>query len=61
MGPTVYIDWEQKRIQDAVTLPVGLGVAKMVLLGKLPVKIGVEADYSVIRPGNSSASAWSWG
>lgn len=60
MGPTAIIDWEQKKIEDAVTLPVGLGVAKMVMLGKLPLKIGLEADYSVIRPQNASATVWAF-
>jgi hypothetical protein len=57
MSPNVLIDWTQKKSEDALTLPVGLGVAKLVMLGKLPVKIAVEADYSVIRP-RSAATEW---
>ena len=52
MSPNVLIDWNQKKAEDALTLPVGLGVAKLVMLGKLPVKIAVEADYSIFRPRN---------
>lgn len=53
MAPNVIIDWTQKDAANALTLPVGLGVAKLITLGKLPVKISAEADYSVIRPRNT--------
>jgi hypothetical protein len=50
MSPNILIDWTQKKAENALTLPVGLGVAKLVTLGKLPVKLSAEADYSVVRP-----------
>lgn len=50
MSPNILIDWTQKDASNALTLPVGFGVAKLVSLGKLPVKISAEADYSVVRP-----------
>ncbi len=59
MSPNVLIDWTQKDADKALTLPVGLGVAKLVMLGKLPVKIGAEADYSVIRP-RDAGTEWTF-
>ncbi|KHK01353.1 hypothetical protein [Desulfovibrio sp. TomC] len=50
MSPNILIDWTQKNADNALTLPVGLGVAKLMMLGKLPIKISAEADYSVVRP-----------
>ncbi|MHC1788361.1 hypothetical protein [Solidesulfovibrio sp.] len=50
MSPNILIDWTQKDADNALTLPVGLGVAKLFTLGKLPLKISAEADYSVVRP-----------
>ncbi len=60
MSPTATIDWLQKNTDDAVTLPVGLGVSKTVLFGKLPVKFGVEADYAVIRPRRVAGDEWTF-
>lgn len=60
MSPNILIDWLQKKSEDAVTLPIGLGVAKLVMLGELPVKIAVEADYSVIRPRNMVGTEWTF-
>lgn len=59
MSPNVLIDWTQKDADKALTLPVGLGLAKLVKLGKLPVKIGAEADYSVIRP-RGAGTEWTF-
>ena len=59
MSPNILIDWMQKNADEALTLPVGLGVAKLVKLGKLPVKLSVEADYSVIRP-RSAGTEWTF-
>jgi len=58
LAPTVSIDWLQPRAEDAVTLPIGLGLSKTVLLGKIPVKFSVEADYAVIRPRNLPGDEW---
>lgn len=60
MSPNVLIDWEQKKAENAVTLPIGLGVAKLVTLGELPVKIAVEADYSIIRPRHMEGTEWTF-
>ncbi len=44
-GPSIIINW--KADDDKVNLPIGLGVAKTVRLGKLPVKFQLEGSYSV--------------
>jgi hypothetical protein len=59
MSPNVIIDWTKKDADKALTLPVGLGIAKLVTLGNLPVKISAEADYSVIRP-RSAGTEWTF-
>jgi hypothetical protein len=42
------------------TVPVGLGINKTVQFGKVPVRIGVEAYYSVITPDDIVGSKWSY-
>ena len=49
MGPTVTVDWEADS-QNRWTVPVGLGATKMIRLGSLPVKLILEAQYSVVKP-----------
>jgi len=48
-GPTISIDWEADS-NDKWTVPVGLGVTKMVRFGKMPFKLIAEVNYSVVRP-----------
>lgn len=60
MAPTVLIDWKQQKAEDAVTLPAGLGVAKTVLLGKMPVVFSIEADYAVVRPRQVPGNEWTF-
>ncbi len=60
MGPNVTIDWNQPKAEDRLTLPVGLGVSKMFRLGKMPIKIALEADYSVVRPRNVPGNEWTF-
>ena len=49
LGPTITIDWEADP-ENRLTLPVGLGVTKTTRWGGTPVKLRVEAHYSIIRP-----------
>jgi hypothetical protein len=60
MSPTVLIDWLQTKSEDAVTLPVGLGLSKTVRIGKMPVKFGVEVDYAVVRPRQVPGNEWTF-
>ncbi len=54
MGPTASIDWEADS-DNKVTLPVGLGITKTMRIGKTPVKMRIEPQYSVIRPDDYGA------
>jgi hypothetical protein len=45
-GPNITINWKADD-DNKVNLPIGLGVAKTVKLGKLPVKFQLEGSYSV--------------
>jgi len=44
--PTIVYDWETEEL----TAPIGLGVNKVVFLGKVPIKLGAEAQYYVSSP-----------
>ena len=56
MSPNVSVNWEAKG--DKVVFPVGLGLSKMVSAGKLPVRLLLEVDYSVVHPSDRPASRW---
>jgi hypothetical protein len=49
MGPTLTVDWNASA-GNKVTFPIGLGVTKTVLVGKTPMKLRLEPQYSVVRP-----------
>ena len=49
MGPTLSIDWNADS-GNRVTLPIGLGVTKTVRIGRFPVKLRFEPQYSIVRP-----------
>lgn len=56
MGPTIRIDWT-KEFNEGVTIPVGLGYTRTILIGKIPYKIRLEPQYSIISPDNYG-SVW---
>jgi len=56
-GPNIIADWEQSG-SDRFTVPVGLGINKTVNIGKVPVRFGIEAMYSVHRPDNIPGTKW---
>ena len=43
---------------DKLTFPVGLGIERMFEIGQLPVFIQLEAEYSVVHPGDRIGSRW---
>lgn len=51
MGPSIRIDWT-KGFKDGVTIPIGLGYTQTVLMGKTPVKMRLEPQYSIVKPDN---------
>ncbi len=56
MSPIISINWKAKG--DKVTLPVGLGIGRMFEIAKLPVRVQLEAEYSVIHPKDKIGSRW---
>ena len=48
-SPHVTIDWN-KDSDNALTLPIAIGVGKMIKLGPMPVMLMAEYQYSVISP-----------
>ncbi len=49
MGPTISYDWEADS-DNALTVPIGLGVTKTTRWGKTPIKLRAEIHYSLIKP-----------
>jgi len=56
LSPNISINWEARG--DKVTFPVGLGAGRMFEIGRLPVNIHGEVDYSVIHPDDKPGSRW---
>jgi hypothetical protein len=55
-GPNVIANWEAGS-GDKWTVPIGLGINRTFQIGKVPVRIGAEAFYNVVRP-DSIGSDW---
>jgi hypothetical protein len=49
MGPTISVDWEANS-GDKLTLPIGLGITKTIRIGKMPMKLRFEPQYSIVHP-----------
>ena len=49
MTPNILIDWKADQ-ENRFTVPVGLGIGKLVMIGPLPVKFTAEVDYMVVHP-----------
>ncbi len=58
MSPNITINWKARG--DKVTLPVGLGIGRMFSLGPLPVRVDIEAEYSLIHPDDKAGSRWNF-
>ncbi|MEB2346556.1 MAG: hypothetical protein OZ948_17660 [Deltaproteobacteria bacterium] len=46
----VLANWKANRLGDVWTVPLGLSVAKVVKLGRLPVRLGLAGQYMVVSP-----------
>jgi hypothetical protein len=55
-GPNIIANWEASK-GDKWTVPIGLGINRTFQFGKVPVRIGAEAFYNVVRP-DSIGSNW---
>ena len=49
MAPNILIDWKADQ-ENRFTVPIGLGIGKLVKIGPLPVKFTAEVDYMAIHP-----------
>jgi len=58
MTPNITIDWK-KSFDEGVTIPIGMGYSNVIRLGKLPVRLVAEVDYSVISP-DDVGSGWNF-
>lgn len=56
-APNIIANWDQNS-DDRWTVPIGLGISKTVQFGKVPVRFGVEAHYSVVQPDNIPSNEW---
>ncbi len=57
MSPNIFVNWNAPS-GNQVTFPVGFGVHRLFNIGKLPVSIGIEANYSVVHPTDLPGSRW---
>ncbi len=57
--PNIIANWEQSS-GNVWTVPVGFGINKTFQFGKVPVRIGLEAYYSVIEPNDVVGSNWDY-
>jgi len=58
-APNIIANWEQDR-DNAWTVPIGLGISRTFQFGKLPVRFGAEAHYSVIQPDDVVGQEWNF-
>ena len=56
-APNIIANWENDS-NDVWTVPVGLGMSKTINIGKVPVRFGLEAHYSVIQPDDVPGTEW---
>lgn len=59
MAPNIQIDWSAPDFSDAVTLPIGLGYSNIYKIGKLPIRVAAEVQYSLISP-DDAGSRWNF-
>ena len=56
-SPNIIANWEQNG-DNTWTVPIGLGINRTFQFGKVPVRIGFEAHYSVIQPDDTPSAEW---
>ncbi len=49
-SPVMTYDWAKDRSDEAWTVPINLGVAKTIKIGKIPVKFKFEGIYYITQP-----------
>ena len=56
-APNIICNWEQSK-DNRCTIPIGIGINKTYQIGKVPVRFGIEAHYSVVQPDDVPSSEW---
>ncbi len=51
MSPNITVNWEAGS-GNKLTLPIGLGYSNIYKIGPLPIRVAMEAQYSVVSPNN---------
>lgn len=54
MTPNIRINWREDG-SDRFSVPIGLGYIDMIKIGKVPVRVGMEAQYYVHQPDQAGA------
>jgi hypothetical protein len=55
-GPNIIVNWEADS-GNKWTVPVGMGINRTFQFGKVPVRVGLEFHYNVVRP-NTVGADW---
>ena len=50
-SPNIIMDWNADS-GDVFTVPIGIGYTKTIKMGNVPIRLGLEFHYSVVRPDN---------
>lgn len=58
-SPNIIANWEQDS-DNTWTVPIGLGIVRTFQFGKLPVRFGAEAHYSIIQPDDVPGQEWNF-
>ncbi len=49
-SPNMLVNWYARKNSNKVTFPIGLNISKVVKIGPLPVKFGVQGQYMPVHP-----------
>ena len=58
-APNIIANFEQSS-GNKWTVPIGLGINKTINIGKVPVRFGLEAYYSAIKPDDVVGTEWNY-
>ena len=56
-APNIICNWEQGS-NNKCTVPIGIGFASTVNIGKVPVRFGAELHYSIVQPDDVLGTKW---
>ena len=58
-APNIIANWELDS-SDRWTVPIGLGINRTFQVGKVPLRIGAEIYYSVVKPEDVAGAEWNF-